>query len=136
MDLRSRLHKKHAYKDFGNGPSLYGDSGTSLPGGVPASLVSEPEKEFFRINDAMDISSSEHHKREFHAKQGKSKEKDNYTIAKYLNLGYYIVTPLILGICFGLLLDKALGTTYYVKIFLFVGIAGTFYNLVKLVRET
>jgi len=53
-------------------------------------------------------------------------------LAKYMNVGYYLVTPLLLGVFFGLLFDNLLKTQkLFFIIFFSFGIIGTFYNLYK-----
>ena len=67
----------------------------------------------------------------------KKVEKNNdFNIAKNINIGYYLITPMIFGIFFGLFLDKLLKTGKIFFIILFsVGIIGTFYNLYKIYKD-
>lgn len=127
MNYRLKIHKRHTNRDRGETGSLYGESSDNFM---------LPNKNFFHIDDSLEIAKSYPQKRDSIKKDAEKRLEDNNTVAKFLNLGYYIITPLIVGIFFGLLLDKALNSTIYVKIFLFVGIAGTFYNLIRIVRET
>lgn len=64
---------------------------------------------------------------------GVKKKVDNYLIAKYINIGYYLIIPLIFGILGGFFLDKILKTEkiFFIICFSF-GIIGTFYNLIKI----
>lgn len=60
----------------------------------------------------------------------------NFDLAKNLNLGYYLITPIIAGVFLGLFLDKLLKTGKIFFIMLFsVGIIGTFYNLYKIYKD-
>ncbi len=66
----------------------------------------------------------------------KERRKNNLLLAKYMNAGYYVLVPLLLGIFFGLFVDRKLETKpKFTIIFLFFGVIATFYNLGKLVRE-
>ena len=54
---------------------------------------------------------------------------------KYLNIGFYLVTPLLVGVLVGAYADgrfhsKPIGVTLGI----IIGAAGTFYNLFKLVK--
>lgn len=54
----------------------------------------------------------------------------------YLNLGYYIITPLILGVFLGLAVDHWFKTKpLFVSIFLFLGTIACFYNLIRLLKD-
>ncbi len=58
----------------------------------------------------------------------KKKEKNSILpLAKYLNIGYYLIIPLIGGSIFGFLIKKPL-------IGILIGSIFTFYNLIKLVK--
>ncbi|OGK23349.1 hypothetical protein A3F58_01885 [Candidatus Roizmanbacteria bacterium RIFCSPHIGHO2_12_FULL_37_9b] len=51
----------------------------------------------------------------------------------YLNIGYYLVTPIVAGVFLGLGLDYWLNTKpFFVVFFLFLGTVGSFYNIFKL----
>jgi len=64
------------------------------------------------------------------------KNNNNFSLAKDLNLGYYLVTPIVLGVFFGLFLDNLLksGKLFFI-IFFPLGIIGTFYNLYKIYKD-
>jgi F0F1-type ATP synthase assembly protein I len=54
---------------------------------------------------------------------------------QYLNIGFYLITPLLVGIFSGLYLDKRIGThSIFITIGLLVGVIGTFYNLYRLTK--
>ena len=70
-----------------------------------------------------------------HITESKKKviKNNNFNLAKNLNLGYYLVTPIIIGAFLGIFLDKLLktGRTFFIILFS-IGIIGTFYNLFKI----
>ncbi|MGB4966196.1 MAG: AtpZ/AtpI family protein [Microgenomates group bacterium] len=62
---------------------------------------------------------------------------NNLTLAKSLNIGYYMLTPLLGGVFLGLLLDKYFKTKgIFVILFIVLGTISSFYNLYKLVKES
>lgn len=64
------------------------------------------------------------------------KPKKPFNVAKYLSMGYYLVTPMLIGIIVGLYLDSRFKSKpLYILVFLFLGLAGTFYNLWKVTKE-
>ena len=64
------------------------------------------------------------------------KPKKAFDVAKYLNIGYYLVTPMLIGVIVGLYLDSQFKSKpLFILIFLFLGIAGTFYNLYKVTKN-
>ena len=67
----------------------------------------------------------------------KEKKTDDYTaLAKYSSIGYYLVTPLLLGVAGGIGLDNFLHTKpLFTVCLIFLGTIATFYNLFKLVNE-
>lgn len=65
----------------------------------------------------------------------KETKSNNFESFQYLNIGFYLVTPLLMGIFVGLFIDKKLGTnSHFVIIGLLIGIVGTFYNLFRLTK--
>lgn len=65
-----------------------------------------------------------------------NKNNDNLLLAKSTNLGYYLITPILIGVFFGVGLDQFLGTKPLFTIsLLIIGVIGTFYNLVKFMRD-
>lgn len=136
MSYRFRTHKRHATRDMEKSDSTYTEGSSEFTYTPNISTTELPHKKYFHIDDSLEITTSIPPKNSSPQMVEEKRRNDNNTVAKFLNLGYYIITPIVIGIVFGLLLDKALNSTIYVKIFLFVGIAGTFYNLIKLVQET
>lgn len=60
------------------------------------------------------------------------KKVNNYLIAKYINIGYYLIIPLIFGIFGGFFLDKILKKKIFFIICFSFGVIGIFYNLIKI----
>lgn len=76
--------------------------------------------------------------RDFEIKKSKLniKPRKQFDVAKYLNIGYYLVTPMLIGVIVGLYLDSRFKSKpLYTLIFIFLGIAGTFYNLWKVAKN-
>lgn len=66
----------------------------------------------------------------------KEQEKLYKTLAKYTGVGYYLVTPLLVGVFLGLSIDSYLHIQPRFTIFgLILGTISTMYNLYKLVKE-
>ena len=66
-----------------------------------------------------------------HDKKNKRKEK-NFTIYS-LNVGFYVMTPIFLGVIIGLMADKKFGTKpLFFLFFIFFGLVSSFYNLWRL----
>lgn len=54
----------------------------------------------------------------------------------YLNLGFYLIIPLLLGVFIGINIDNKFKTRpVFTGIFIFLGMIGTFYNLYKIARD-
>ncbi len=68
----------------------------------------------------------------------KSKDSSNkILLAKSLNIGYYLITPILLGVFLGFWLDKVFSRKpFFILLFFSLGIIGSFYNLWKIVKET
>jgi len=49
----------------------------------------------------------------------------NFHLANYLNIGYYLITPILIGVFLGYI-------TKYFLFFIILGTIGTFYNLIKI----
>ena len=61
--------------------------------------------------------------------------KKNNLLANYANIGYYLVTPILLGVFLGLYLKKTTGKEIFIIIGILVGGIGTFYNLIRLLKQ-
>lgn len=78
----------------------------------------------------------------FEMQENEEKEKkvksaqSNFLLAKYINVGYYLLAPLLLGVFAGFMLDRFLKTKpIFTLIFILLGVAGTFYNLFKITKN-
>lgn len=67
--------------------------------------------------------------------KSKSEISKNILLAKYSNIGYYLVTPILIGVFLGLYLDGRLGTNYLVVIGIIIGSISTIYNLFRLLKQ-
>ena len=64
------------------------------------------------------------------------RKSNNFDLAKNMNLGYYLITPMIFGVFFGLFLDNQLKTKQiFFIIFFSLGVIGTFYNLYRIYKD-
>ncbi|OGK23751.1 hypothetical protein A3C24_04905 [Candidatus Roizmanbacteria bacterium RIFCSPHIGHO2_02_FULL_37_24] len=69
-------------------------------------------------------------------KIARKKQNNLFLIAKYSNIGYYLVAPLILGAFIGFGIDLYFNTKpFFTVLLLIIGVVSTFYNLIKLVRS-
>lgn len=66
----------------------------------------------------------------------KSKNSNSFEVFRYMNLGYYLVIPLLVGLVSGIAIDKWLDTKpLFTIILLTLGIFSTFYNLFKMTKS-
>lgn len=65
----------------------------------------------------------------------KTKRENYFSLAKYFNIGYYLVTPLIIGVFLGFFLRGVTRIEGFVVGGIIAGAVGTFYNLFKLTKE-
>lgn len=66
-------------------------------------------------------------------RQKKTAQKIDF---RYIGLGYYLIIPLLLGVFGGLLVDKIFNTKpFFLVLFLVVGTAASFYNLLRVLRN-
>lgn len=66
----------------------------------------------------------------------KVKQKlDNKDLGSYMNLGFYIITPLLVGVFLGFWADNVLKTKPIVTLLgIVIGTIATFYNLIKIIK--
>lgn len=58
-------------------------------------------------------------------------------LANTLNIGYYLLTPILFGVFVGLMIDKWLKTNNLATIIcIFIGLISSIYNLIKIVKDT
>ncbi len=65
----------------------------------------------------------------------KTKKANNFLLAKYFNIGYYLITPLIIGVFLGFFLRSLTRIEGFIIGGIVFGALGTFYNLFKLTKE-
>jgi len=66
----------------------------------------------------------------------RSKEKNNFMLAFSFNVGYYLLTPLILGVIVGLFIDNKFKTKpLFTLLFILFGLFGSLYNLLRITKE-
>ena len=71
----------------------------------------------------------------FHRKRNK-KSVDSFRLIDMMDLGVYLIVPLLVGLGTGIVLDSKLGIKPIGIISgLFLGAAGSFFNLIKIVRQ-
>jgi len=57
-------------------------------------------------------------------------------LENYLNIGYYLIIPIIFFLMLGVWLDKVFKSKpFFILIFLFFGFLSSFYNLYRLTKE-
>lgn len=66
----------------------------------------------------------------------KEKKSDWFIDPTYLNLGFYLITPLVVGVFLGLYLDNKFRTKpAFTLLFILLGLISTFYNLFKILKN-
>lgn len=128
-DLWSMLSKKrhktfdHGHKEYEEFPVIFSPYQT---GNVPKNIL--------KINRKLKLEKTEGIKM-FKAKA--RTEEDKFLLARSLNLGYYLVIPLLMGIFLGYWLDKIFSTKPFFLLVLFaLGVISSFYNLWKTVKTS
>ncbi len=90
------------------------------------------EKNFFEIDNEGEIK-----KRSLEKKKKKTKGNlSPFWGIDYLNIGFYLVTPIVVGVILGLVIDNRFGTrpTFIVALIL-IGSVASIYNLIKLTKK-
>lgn len=127
--LMGLIHKKHRHssqlhQEYDDYPVISGYGSHKLLG-----------KNLFKVDKSLHVKRVD--KPHEFAKKKIESSVNNFLIAKSLNIGYYLITPLLLGVFFGIGLDLFFKTKPLFFLLLFaLGIAGSFYNLWKIVTET
>jgi len=63
-------------------------------------------------------------------------KKNKFLLAKFINIGYYLIIPILVGIFLGISLDEIFHTQpFFLIVFLFFGVVSCFYNLARLIEE-
>ncbi len=90
------------------------------------------KKNFFEINKDGEIKKASLEKK-------KKKTKENVTPfwgIDYLNIGFYLVTPIVVGVILGLLIDARFKTKpTFTVVLILVGAVASLYNLIKLTKK-
>ena len=87
------------------------------------------EKEIIELNQEGEF-------RKFSESKIKRKLTQKKLDLQSLNVGYYILIPMIGGVFIGFIIDNQFKTKpLFIGIFLFFGIVAAFYNLLKLLKE-
>lgn len=69
------------------------------------------------------------------APSGKTNSKPGkFLLAKYTDIGYYLVTPLLIGVFLGLFFSRITGKEFFVLVGIIGGAISTFYNLFRLIK--
>lgn len=127
--LMGLIHKKHRHKsqfhqEYDDYPVISGYGSYKLLG-----------KNLFKVDKTLHVKKVEK-PHELPKKKLRS-DVNNFIIAKSLNVGYYLITPLLLGVFFGYGLDLFFKTKPIFFMLTFtLGIAGSFYNLWKVVKDS
>lgn len=67
---------------------------------------------------------------------GKVFGRNDVSYLTYVNLGFYLVAPLLAGVFFGTIIDNRFHTRpLFIILFLIIGTGICFYNLIKLTRD-
>ncbi|MEK7597654.1 MAG: AtpZ/AtpI family protein [Patescibacteria group bacterium] len=65
----------------------------------------------------------------------KAKAKKDF-FSEYINVGYSLVTPILIGVIIGLAVDNKFHTKpYFTVFFIFFGMVSSFYNLYKMIKQ-
>lgn len=90
------------------------------------------KKTFYTIRKGLEIEKDQEEKERSPQPPQKRQRLDEL----YLNVGFYLVTPLILGVFLGLYIDTKFHTKpVFTLIGVFLGVVSTFYNLWKILKN-
>jgi len=90
------------------------------------------KKNFFIINNDFDLENQ----KKFFLNKKEIKINFSNTLDIYYEIGYYIITPLLVGLFLGLYLDKIFDKRcFFVLLFIFFGALFTFYNLYRIYKD-
>lgn len=65
----------------------------------------------------------------------RQRRENSWTSIEYMNVGYFLIVPILLGIGTGLVLDKILKSKVFIVPGIILGTIASFYNLWKLVKD-
>lgn len=67
----------------------------------------------------------------------RKKETVDLEVLKYANLGFYLLIPIGSALTLGIVLDNVFQTRpVLVTVFLFLGTIATFYNLIRIIKDS
>ena len=73
---------------------------------------------------------------EFASKRDVKEKKNKESVIMYFNVGYYLVTPILIGLGAGILIDKWIQTKpVFTLLLLVAGTVGSFYNLFTIQKK-
>ena len=65
-----------------------------------------------------------------------TEKSDSFDYTKYLNIGFYLAIPLLVGVFAGIKLDEIFNKKpLFTIVFIVLGAISTFYNLIRLTKE-
>jgi ATP synthase protein I len=127
-DLLLRIKKKkrhslaHSYSETGDTPVIFSFGGIM-------------KKSFYKIGHDLRIKKV-NEELKIKPKESPKESSNPILLAKSLNIGYYLITPLLIGVFFGYWLDNIFKTRpLFLLMFFLIGTVGSFYNLWKLTKE-
>jgi F0F1-type ATP synthase assembly protein I len=89
---------------------------------------------YFKIDKSFDLKSVERIEKK--AVATKKSFWDKNPLEKYLDIGYYLLIPIIIFLVIGIYFDKFFKTKPLgIIFFLFLGVFSSFYNLYRLTKE-
>ena len=65
----------------------------------------------------------------------KKEQKPNLDLANFLNIGYYLFVPLLLGAFLVVVIDRSLKTNYWTVVLILLGFVASIYNLYNLTKR-
>lgn len=133
MKLLIRKHRRHIPKsgDYHSADISAANFSESLK---PLTKDSAPDK--IKKFSYIDIHGSRSESRKKKSKTKNISDMDLVTISKYINIGYYLVIPILVGVFLGVYIDSKFATKpRYTLVFLLLGTALTIYNLFNLSKK-
>jgi len=64
----------------------------------------------------------------------KIKQNSKIPIVNAMNIGYYIITPLVIGVFLGKVIDNKIGSHFFIIFGIVLGAFGALYNLFRLTK--
>lgn len=125
--LRMVVRKKH--KKLSTSEQQYGKDTLSS---FNYSMYTKIKKTSSHIDPHMELQK----KQEQTVERTKESAEENVKLANYFNMGYYVITPIFLGVFLGLFLDNIFKTKpFFILLLLVLGTIASFYNIFKTLKE-